>query len=60
MIITFLEVLNGQCRFPISGTGATMLVCGEPTLPAHFCCAACKALAYYPKREPTTRRKAVE
>lgn len=59
-MITFLEVLNGQCRFPISGTGATMLVCGEPALPAQSYCAACKALAYYPKREPATRQKAVE
>ena len=70
MSVPFLNVVDGQCRYPIGDPLAEgFACCGEPVRPQSPYCAACHAIAYEPStprvgapRDPMVllRRKASE
>lgn len=43
-----------ECRFPVSGVGMNMMICGAPIVEGHSYCPACCAIAY---REPEKTRR---
>lgn len=52
MGVPFLDAGFRRCRFPVSGEGLSLIVCGEPTVVGASYCSACHARAYVGAREP--------
>ena len=46
--VKFIDRGPHQCAFPVSGEGAEMLVCGEPTLGGQSWCVRCAAIVWLP------------
>lgn len=55
MPVSFLDMGARACRFPVSGAGLDMMVCGEPAPAGASYCPACRARAYQPVPARPTR-----
>ncbi|WP_311276131.1 hypothetical protein [Methylobacterium sp. WCS2018Hpa-22] len=56
MPVSLFDARAGQCRYPVSGEGLSLIVCGDPVAPGKSYCPACCRVVFVRASTPRSAK----